>query len=104
MHRENDDANLRQLSGNACSHFQSGHARHCDIEQRDIRIVFANEFEGFASVFGFGYYLNVRQRLEHGSETGTDEFVVVGQNDAGRHNISWVKLGTANYSATSGFI
>ncbi len=68
---------LVQLAGG----LQPGHARHRDVEYRQVQLLIGGELERGGAVGGFGGHFEVRLFIEYVAQAASHERVVVGEQD-----------------------
>jgi hypothetical protein len=62
---------------------ETGHARHRDVDDRQIHVLSQAELQGLGAVTGFADYFQVWLRLEHHAQPATDDGVIVDEQNAG---------------------
>ena len=72
--------------------FDSIQLRHADVENHDVGVMLGHKLCGLPAVFGFRHYLEGRLLLQQEAQTGPDDGVIVGQDDAD-YGSSFVRAG-----------
>jgi hypothetical protein len=62
--------------------FDSVELRHADIENHDIGVMLGDKLDGLPSILGFGDYFEIGLPLEEQPQTGSDDVVIVGKDNA----------------------
>ena len=85
LHGQHQHLRLLRLFEDCGSGLDPTPARHDDVHQDDVGLVRAGLEDGFAKIARLGHDLDVVLRLEHATEAGADDRVVVDDEDADRH-------------------
>ena len=79
MYREYKNLGFWNLLTDALSCLKSVQRGHRNVQNDEIGLQLDNALDGFLTVSGFSANQRLFLRLEQGSETLTNEFVIVGQ-------------------------
>lgn len=82
VHGENEDFGGGRGETNLPCGFDAVEERHADVEDGDVRFELGGFVDGIAAVGGFGADLPAGARLEEGAQTGTNDGVVIRDQDA----------------------
>jgi hypothetical protein len=83
VHAEHDHLRIRQRRANLAAGLDAVQARHADIHHHHVRFQFPGHGHGFTPVIGFSDHREVGLGIHHHAQTGANQGVVVGQQDAG---------------------
>jgi hypothetical protein len=79
---EHDDLDARRLGHDGTHGFEAGEARHGEVEQKNVGFELEGLGDGVVAVFGFADDFEAGFVLQYGLDTGADDEVVVGDDDA----------------------
>ena len=82
VHGEDEDFDFGRRFVNAASGLDAVEERHADIQDDDMRLEFGGFFDGIATVGGLSADFPAVVRFEKGAETGANDGVVIGDEDA----------------------
>jgi hypothetical protein len=99
VHGEHQDLEVRPLLDDLTRCLEPGHARHGDIEHRQVDVVVERDRQGPAAVTRLGHDLEVRLGVDYVPEAAPDHRVVVGQQDTGLQGNGHV-AGTSSSTST----
>ncbi len=85
VHRQDQDAQVRQQAGQLARGLQPGQPRHRDVQDRQVRLLLARQADRLRAVAGLGHHRQVRFVVEDQPDTATDQRVVVGEHDPHGH-------------------
>jgi hypothetical protein len=86
MHGEDENFGGGRGFADLAGGFDAVEKGHADIEDGDVRLVLGGFFDGVSTVGGFGTDLPAGARLEESAEAGTDNGVIIGDQDGERRH------------------
>jgi len=82
VHAEDHHIGMRFLSDDLPGSFNSIQLRHADVENHDIGVMPGNKLDGLPSILSFGRHFEIGLALEQEPQTGSNDVVIVGEDDA----------------------
>ena len=86
--RQHEDARARLGEHHLARRLDPVEHRHADVHQDDIWRELAGACHGLRAVAGLADHLDSRLRLENHPEAGTDERLIVGEQDADHRSLA----------------